>query len=185
MKKCFTLMVASAALVFALSAFASNGASLSHGQVVYVGATWQDISSTGQFSTSRLVIRNIDQSNSIIVQSVIFLDPDGQFVKNLLDGLDCNGSPTGGPTSVTLNPLQTTSFVTRDTTVCVPRYPLDGGRPAWLVEWKSINKKGVVPPNIGASNDILTPTSIYGHSGFPTLIIDAESRGQGTVLIEK
>jgi hypothetical protein len=186
MKKCFILVAASFVLIFALSAFAlPNPTITSQGQVVYVGATWQDISSTGQISTSRLVIRNIDQNNSIIVNSVVFLDPDGDVVKNLLDGFDCNGNPTGGPTSVTLNPLQTTSFVTRDTTVCVSRYPQDGGRPAWLVEWNSINKKEVVAPTIGTSLDILTPTSIYGHSGFPTFIIDAETRAGGIVLIEK
>lgn len=184
MKRLLVLVLTLSAIAFPLSATASDLPTQSRGQVVYVPATWQNIHTTGQTSASRLVVRNLDQANLILVKSVVFLDPDGQFVKNLLDGLNCAGDPSGGPTSITLNPMQTTSFVTRLSTVCVPQFPLDGGRPAWLVDWEAADGKGATPPRITATEDILTPTAIYGHGGVG-VIIDSDSVVPGTVLVEK
>ena len=185
MRKWMILSLTSFAMVFSLPAFGFDLLNFSQGQVVYVPSSFQNVSTTGQTSASRLYIRNIDQKKNIVVKSVKFLNPDGQVVKNLLDGFDCVGNP-GGPTSVLLSSLQTTTFVTRTSTVCVAQYPLDGGRPAWLVEWESTYGQWVVAPLISASADILTPTYVYGFAGpFPSVIIDAESTFSGTVLSEK
>jgi hypothetical protein len=62
---------------------------------------------------------------------------------------------------------------------------LDGGRPAWLVEWEVADRSYAVAPLISATADVLTPTSVYGFTGPPFAIIDAESSAGGTVLSEK
>lgn len=184
MKKCFVLLVASFVLGFALSAFAINPLMISKGQVVSVPATWLDITSTGQISSSRLVIRNIDPfNNPIVVYGILFVDTLGHITKNLLDGRDCAGNPTGGATSVNLGSFQSTSFVTSETTVCVSRFPQsDVGRPSWLVYWDSVKGNKIVAPSIGATIDILTPTFIYGHEGTPFYIIDSSNSVSGTVV---
>jgi hypothetical protein len=184
MKKLIPVAVVSLVFILTMPAFGFDLPKQSFGQVVYVPASWQNISTTGQTSSSRLYIRNIDRRKNIVVKSVKFLDPDGNVVKDLLDGRDCAGVFTG-PTSVSLNPLHTTSFITRITTVCVPQFPLDGGRPAWLVEWEAADRSYAVAPLISATADVLTPTSIYGFTGPPFVIIDAESSAGGTVLSEK
>jgi hypothetical protein len=172
--------------LLAVPASGFNLPEYSLGQVVYVPASFQNVSTTGQTSSSRLYIRNIDRKKNIVVKAVKFLNPDGQVVKNLLDGLDCFGNPIG-PTTVPLSPLQTTTFITRTSTVCVPQYPLDGGRPAWIVEWESVDGSWTVAPHVSASTDILTPTTVYGlpPGSFPSVVIDAESMASGTVLSEK
>lgn len=186
MKKCLVLLVAFFVLIFTHSALASNPIMISKGQTVSVPATWQDITSTGQLSSSRLVIRNIDQhNNSINVFAILFVDTNGQIIKNLLDGKDCDGNPTGGATRFSLGSNQSTSFVTSETTVCVPRFPQsDVGRPSWLVLWQAANSKTMVAPSIGATINIFTPTFIYGHEGPPFYIIETNDSVPGTVVIE-
>src|SRR4030067_1426360 len=103
MKKFMVLALVSLVLIFSHSAFALE----SMGQTVYVGSSWNDITTTGQNTTSRLVIRNLDQRRNIVIKSVTFLDPDGVPVKNLIEGFACTtGQPPGPyPTSITLLPL--------------------------------------------------------------------------------
>jgi hypothetical protein len=183
MKKCFILVAVSFVLVFAHSAFALNPLVTSRGETVYVPASWHEITSTGQLTTSRLVIRNIDPSGAIIqIYSVAFIGVDGIAIKNLMDGHDCDGNPTA--LTINLGPFQSTSFTI--TTGCIPRYPQsEVRRPGWLVDWVAVNKKDTIEPSIGALIDILTPTYIYGHTGTPFFVIDAESSVAGTVIVVK
>lgn len=193
-KRTLIVIVASLTMISTLPASGFELPKYSLGQIVYLPASYINISTTGQTTASRLVIRNIDQKKDIVIRSVKFLDPNGNLVKNLLDGYDCSNAPAG-PTSVTLHPLQTTSFVTRSNTVCVLQYPLDawwsggppdtlGGRPAWLVEWETTSGTWAVAPLVSATQDILTPKSTY-IQGTAGAVIDAESVFSGTVLSEK
>lgn len=187
MKKFSVLVAVSFVLVFAHSVFATDPVMMSKGQTVYVPATWQEITSNNQRTSSRLVIRSIDPQNSITVENVLFFESGtGQFTKNLLDGKDCNGDPNGGLTNVVLGGGSSISFVTSEETVCVERAPQSElGRPFWLVEWRSTSGRSVIAPMIGGSIDILTHTSVFGHTGTPYYIVQSNSPVEGVVIKEK
>ena len=118
----------------------------SKGQVVYLPATycdfsyWKDGVFINQYSTTRIIIRNTAFEKPITVTSVKFYNPDGGLVKEYLDSPEIVG------------PLASISFGANFTTLGVwPPYNYLGGRPCFIVKWKS-NKRVNTPiiSHIGA-----------------------------------
>jgi hypothetical protein len=82
-----------------------------------------------------LCIRNTDPDNPIVISSIGFYDPEGNFVKDVLE--------QSGP--VTLAPFATTMYGTY--ALGVPLFTV-AGFPNFVVEWCSEKKVNV--PHIGA-----------------------------------
>ena len=124
------LLVLFSALLWSAGVSAKDVPRASKG-TVYVPASYQELfinSAVTQRIVSRLFIRNTDMDNSISVNSVRFYDPDGNFVwEYVID-------------SMILSPLASTSFAANSSTLPVPPYPQDGGRPFFIVEWSASAK---------------------------------------------
>ena len=124
------LLVLFSALLWSAGVSAKDVPRASKG-TVYVPASYQELfinSAVTQRIVSRLFIRNTDMDNSISVNSVRFYDPDGNYVwEYVID-------------SMILSPLASTSFAANSSTLSVPPYPQDGGRPFFIVEWSASAK---------------------------------------------
>ena len=168
MRKRFFFLSIVLCLAFLVSpALAGGKVDKSTGQVVYVSATWNDCSTpyTTEFAISRLIVRNRDRDRSITLNSVAVYGPDGQFVKELLGE------------EITLGPLASTSFVCSGSTLGVPPWPIEGGRPLFLVEWESDKKVNI--PAIGAAHLLIRtyPDGYREYVGY--------SNSGGSVIEEK
>jgi len=132
-KRYGNLIVLTMAMLWSVGVLADNVGKASHG-TVYVPASWQTspyttpVGGVNQYIVSRLVIRNTDMNNSITLNSVRFHGPEGEFVHEFVTD------------PITLSALSSTSFLTNSSSLGIPAYPTDGGRPSFIVEWSASTK---------------------------------------------
>ena len=144
----------------------------SFGQVVHVVASyqcnnWDNMYQRcyGDSSRTRLVIRNLDPTNSIEIESIRWGTPDGFIVEELLD------------VPVSLNPFASTSLLTTSHTISLPPFSFDGGRPFFIIEWTSYEK--VVPPKIGTIIVAIDPSmGITGMKGGSPTVVAEKARAE-------
>ena len=157
-------------ILLATTAFAAKPVDVSRGQLVFVGASYNDLSYMrdgqviNQFTTTKLFIRNIDLERPITVLSVDFYGPDGALVHEYVD------------TPIVIDPLTAAEFVTSFPVLGESPYELGAGQPCFLVKWKA--NKLVNEPRIVAN---IATVRIDG-----TFIeFLASGHAQGVVLKEK
>ena len=124
------------------------------GQTVYGPALYNDFTTfTTEIGLSRVNIRNIDPTNSIILVSVNFHDPDGNRVKQFLSE----------PQEI--GPLASVTFrATLGTMGGEELYEMDAGRPSFIVKWRAA--KGVKAPIIEAVRFLMTAGEPLSAKGF-------------------
>ena len=134
-------------ILLATTAFAAKPVDVSRGQLVFVGASYNDLSYMrdgqviNQFTTTKLFIRNIDLERPITVLSVDFYGPDGALVHEYVD------------TPIVIDPLTAAEFVTSFPVLGRPVFEAGEGVPCFLVKWKA--NKLVNEPIIAASISIV------------------------------
>lgn len=171
MKKRAIFISVALCLILAATAFGGDKVKRVKGQSVYTPTMWGDYSYTTpggnqvtQFFVGRLVVRNRDPENSIIVTSIKFYDPDGELVTDFL--------ASGGKV---LGPLASWSWSSSESG---PPYDSSiPGRPCFIVEWEA--DKAVFAPSIGVGC-----TSIVIH-GPGTTEITSIAILAGSVIKEK
>ena len=157
-------------ILLATTAFAAKPVDVSRGQLVFVGAGYNDLSYMrdgqfiNQFTSTKLIIRNIDLERPITLLSVGFHDPNGNLVKEYLDN------------PIVIDPLTMAGFLATFPVLGIPHYEKDGGHPCFLVKWKA--NKLVNEPIIGASISMVRLDGDF-------IEYLASSSIQGVVLREK
>ena len=138
----------------------------SRGQVVVAGVGYTNFSngSINQSSSTRITIRNIDPDNIITVTSIKFYNPDGVMVLEYLDE------------PIEIGPLASKTFLAATTTLPIPPYDKDEGRPCFIVEWQADTR--VMPATILSNIAIVRITD----AGY---VIDAMVSVDSTVIKEK
>ena len=154
MKKSGILLSVALCLILAATAFGGDKVKRVKGQTVFAPTIWSDYSYTKggtlvtQLLVGRLVIRNRDPENSIIVTSIEFYGPDGELVTDFLE----SGEQI-------LGPLASWSWTSSQSGV--PPYDTSiPGRPCFIVEWEADN--AVYAPSIGVG---MVSVVIHGLDG--------------------
>ena len=146
MKKLVLLAIVASCLIFSSSTAFACGQSL--GQIVYGPALYNDFRPlTTEIGVSRIIIRNIDPTKSLILVSVNFYNPDGNLVKEFLSEPEV------------IDPLASVSFIANLTTMEELLYHMDAGRPSFIVKWRAAER--VKAPIIEVARILITP----GESG--------------------
>ena len=118
-------------ILLTTTAFAFQPVKKSNGQLVYVSAAYIDASYMrdgefiNQFTTTKLIIRNIDLERPITLLSAAFYGPDGALVHEYV------GAP------IVIDPLRTAEFVTSFPVLGIPPFEQGEGLPCFLVEWEA------------------------------------------------
>jgi hypothetical protein len=132
MKKTVILLsVALCLILLTTTAFAAQPVRKSIGQLVFVGASYIDLSYMrgsefiDQFTTTKLLIRNLDPERPITLLSVKFFGPDGALVHEYVDD------------PIVINPFIVAEFVTSFPVLGIPPFEEGAGQPYFLVEWEA------------------------------------------------
>ncbi len=174
MKK-FYILITLIGIIITLSAFSERSLSISRstGQTVYVPATFVKFfygspepggQPRKETTATRLIIRNLDRKNTLRLISVDYYDPTGTLVKQYIDN------------EVQIAPFHSVTYLASQGELGITPFPVEGGRPFFLVKWSSIAGKRISQPIIESAR-LITGPDTSGQWG--TLALDVTP---GTVI---